>query len=48
MLGGLRRHGALLIGVGWPVQILGTDIPADSWDVPLDGFASPAGLEMFR
>jgi 5-formyltetrahydrofolate cyclo-ligase len=44
----LREHGALLIGVGWAVQMLNVDIPADAWDLPLDGFASPDGLEMFR
>ena len=48
VLGGLRQHGALLIGVGWPVQMLDGTIPIDPWDVPLDGFASPDGLEMFR
>ena len=48
VLDALRRHGALLIGVGWAVQMLEADIPSDPWDVPLDGFASPAGLEMFR
>lgn len=44
----LRGHGALLIGVGWAVQMLDEEIPADSWDLPLDGFASPDGLSMFR
>jgi 5-formyltetrahydrofolate cyclo-ligase len=44
----LRDHGALLIGVGWQVQRLMGEIPRDHWDVPLDGFASQAGLEMFR
>lgn len=44
----LREHGALLIGLGWAVQMLDSEIPADPWDVPLDGFASPDGLEMFR
>jgi len=44
----LRQHGALLIGLGWAVQRLDTEIPADPWDLPLDGFASPDGLEMFR
>ncbi len=44
----LREHGALLIGVGWAVQMLDEEIPADSWDLPLDGFASPDGLTMFR
>ena len=48
VLDGLRRKGALLIGVGWAVQKLETRIPTDPWDVPLDGFASPEGLEMFR
>jgi 5-formyltetrahydrofolate cyclo-ligase len=48
VLGKLREHGALLIGVGWEVQRLPGAIPRDSWDIPLDGFASPAGLEMFR
>ena len=46
--GELRQHGALLIGVGWAVQRLDTEIPDDPWDLPLDGFASPEGLEMFR
>ena len=44
----LREHGALLVGVGWQVQKVEAVIPAEPWDVPLDGFASPAGLEMFR
>ena len=44
----LRRRGGLLIGVGWAVQMLDEEIPADPWDLPLDGFASPEGLEMFR
>ena len=44
----LREHGALLIGVGWQVQRLDEVIPSDPWDVALDGFASPEGLEMFR
>ena len=48
VLDALRRRGALLIGVGWAVEMLDTDIAAEPWDVPLDGFASPAGLEMFR
>lgn len=46
--GELREHGALLIGIGWAVQMLDSEIPADPWDLPLDGFASPDGLEMFR
>lgn len=48
VLARLREHGALLIGVGWEVQKVEAVIPAEPWDVPLDGFASPAGLEMFR
>jgi 5-formyltetrahydrofolate cyclo-ligase len=48
VLGKLREHGALLIGIGWQVQKLDETIPAEPWDVPLDGFASPDGLEMFR
>ena len=48
VLARLREHGALLIGLGWDVQKVDATIPAEPWDVPLDGFASPAGLEMFR
>ena len=48
VLGRLREHGALFIGVGWPVQMLEETIPADRWDISLDGFASPDGLEMLR
>ncbi len=48
ILGKLREHGALLVGVGWQVQKLDATIPAEPWDVALDGFASPEGLEMFR
>jgi 5-formyltetrahydrofolate cyclo-ligase len=44
----LRGRGGLLIGVDWAVQMLGEEIPADAWDLPLDGFASPDGLRMFR
>ena len=47
-LPGLREAGAKLIGVGWPMQRLDFALPADPWDVPLDGFASPDGLEWFR
>lgn len=43
----LKKSGARLIGVGWAMQRLSQAIPADAWDVPLDGFASPDGLEMF-
>jgi len=44
----LRSRGALLVGLGWDVQLLDATIPADPWDVPLDGFASPTELTMFR
>ena len=43
----LRRSGARLIGVGWPLQRLADTIPADDWDIPLDAFASPDGIEWF-
>jgi len=48
VLGKLRERGALLIGVGWDVQKLDEPIPTEPWDVGLDGFASPARLEVFR
>jgi 5-formyltetrahydrofolate cyclo-ligase len=44
----LRSRGALLVGLGWDVQLIEGIIPADPWDVPLDGFASPTQLTMFR
>jgi len=47
-LGRLRKAGAKLVGVGWPQQRIAGTIPADPWDVPLDGFASPDGLEWFK
>lgn len=47
-LGRLRRGGARLVGVGWGMQRLSEIIPADEWDIPLDGFASPEKLEWFR
>jgi 5-formyltetrahydrofolate cyclo-ligase len=43
----LKKSGARLIGVGWPLQLLNETIPTDEWDVPLDAFASPDGLELF-
>jgi 5-formyltetrahydrofolate cyclo-ligase len=43
----LRKSGARLIGVGWPMQRLSDTIPADDWDIPLDAFASPDGVEWF-
>ncbi|HWI76461.1 MAG TPA: 5-formyltetrahydrofolate cyclo-ligase [Sphingomicrobium sp.] len=42
-----KRSGAKLIGVGWPMQRLEDTVPADPWDVQLDAFASPHGLEWF-
>jgi len=47
VLSPLRRKGARLIGVGWPIQRLTEEIPRDPWDVPMDGFASPEGMEWF-
>ena len=43
----LKKNGARLIGVGWPVQRLSETIPRDEWDIPLDAFVSPDGLEIF-
>jgi 5-formyltetrahydrofolate cyclo-ligase len=48
VLARLRERGALLIGLGWEVQKVDAVIPAEPWDVHLDGFASPKRLEMFR
>jgi 5-formyltetrahydrofolate cyclo-ligase len=45
---GLKKRGAQLIGIGWSLQMLSETIPADEWDVPLDAFASPDGLQIFR
>jgi 5-formyltetrahydrofolate cyclo-ligase len=47
VLAGLKKSGARLIGIGWPLQRLPEIIPADEWDVPLEGFASPAGVVLF-
>lgn len=44
----LKKSGARLIGVGWAMQRLADTIPANDWDVPLDAFASPQGIEWFR
>jgi 5-formyltetrahydrofolate cyclo-ligase len=44
----LRKSGARLVGVGWPLQRLTSIIPADAWDVPLHAFASPDGVEWFH
>lgn len=45
---GLRKSNARLVGVGWPLQRLSETIPADEWDVPLDAFASPDGIEIYQ
>jgi len=47
-LPGLRAAGARLIGCGWEFQRLDEALVPDPWDIPLDGFASPEGLEMFK
>jgi 5-formyltetrahydrofolate cyclo-ligase len=47
VLGSLRDRGSRLIGIGWVFQRLEIVIPADEWDVPLHGFASPEGYEVF-
>jgi 5-formyltetrahydrofolate cyclo-ligase len=43
----LKKSGARLVGVGWSHQRMTQPIPADEWDIPLDAFASPEGLEVF-
>ena len=43
----LKKSGARLIGIGWPMQRISEIIPADEWDVPLDAFASPGSVEIF-
>ncbi len=43
----LRAAGARLIGVGWDFQLVDIIISPDAWDIPLDGFASPAGFQEF-
>src|SRR5438270_5013946 len=43
----LKKSGAFLVGVGWPLQRLVETIPPDEWDIPLDAFASPEGLEVY-
>jgi 5-formyltetrahydrofolate cyclo-ligase len=47
-LPGLRAAGARLIGCGWSFQLIEQRLVPDAWDVPLDGFASPDGLELFE
>jgi 5-formyltetrahydrofolate cyclo-ligase len=48
VLSGLKRNATRLIGVGWAFQLIDEVIPADQWDVPLDAFASPDGVTVFR
>jgi 5-formyltetrahydrofolate cyclo-ligase len=48
VLAPLRRKGAQLIGIGWPVQRIDEEIPRDPWDVPMDAFASPDRLEPLK
>jgi 5-formyltetrahydrofolate cyclo-ligase len=48
VLGPLRKRAMRLIGIGWTVQRLRDRIPAESFDVPLDAFASPDGVEEFN
>ena len=48
VLAELKRRGALLIGLGWATQMIDGTIEADPWDVPLDGFASPQGVSIWR
>lgn len=47
-LPGLRAAGTRLVGCGWGFQRLDGALAPDPWDIALDGFASPDGLEMFR
>ncbi len=44
----LRKGGARLVGIGWPGQLIEDKIPADEWDVALDGFVSPREVRWFR
>jgi 5-formyltetrahydrofolate cyclo-ligase len=44
----LKKDGARLVGIGWGLQRLVETIPCDEWDIPLDAFASPEGLELFE
>ncbi|WP_265529991.1 5-formyltetrahydrofolate cyclo-ligase [Sphingomicrobium marinum] len=46
-LEGLKSDGVTLIGLGWQSQRLDLGCKADSWDVPIDLFISPRGVEKF-
>ncbi|QNM82927.1 5-formyltetrahydrofolate cyclo-ligase [Sphingomonas sabuli] len=48
VLGRVKRSGARLIGIGWGLEMLATEIPSDPWDVQLDAFASPEGIQWFN
>ena len=47
-LGAMAQAGVRMIGVGWKVQRLATEIPADEWDIALDAFACPRFFEEFE
>jgi len=48
-LAALRAGGAVrVIGIGWGLQLIDDILVPDAWDIPLDGFASPDGLVLFR
>ena len=44
----LRKSGARLVGIGWADQLIDQLIPADDWDIALDGFVSPESVRWFR
>ena len=44
----LRAAGATIIGLGWAMQLADEDLPVEPWDIALDGFASPDGVQMWR
>ena len=45
----LREGGPTkVIGIGWGLQLIDDILVPDAWDIPLDGFASPDGLVLFR
>ena len=44
----LRTAGATIVGIGWAMQLVDEELPVEPWDVPLDGFASPEGIVMWR
>ena len=48
-LAALREGGSTkVIGIGWGLQLIDDILVPDAWDIPLDGFASPDGLVLFR